>query len=56
MEGETGSNLLYLIAEERGIDPTTIPDHKIRESDRIRFNVPYGWIRPKRGSVYLSPL
>jgi hypothetical protein len=56
VQSEDLENLLYLIAEERGIDPTTIPDHKYREDCRVRFNRPYGYVRPKSGDVYLSPI
>lgn len=56
IEGIDMENLCYMIAEEREIDPTTIPDHKIHEDDRIRFNIPYGFIRPKSGDKYLSPI
>lgn len=55
IEREDLLNLLYLIAEERNIDPATIPDHKYAEDARIRFNRPYGYIRPKRDGMYLSP-
>lgn len=56
VQGETVENLCYMIAEERGIDPTTIPDHEYREDARVRFNQPYGYIRPKSGEKYLSPI